>query len=82
MSMFGVGWSNRLCLTGIYLNLSAIVLLTDCSASHFADTILCSDRVDDGPAHGLELSSLRDRKPLNDGTGCRFFVAGTKIIYW
>lgn len=37
--------------------------------------------MDDGPADGLELSSLRDRKPLNDGTGCRVFVAGTKIMY-
>lgn len=27
MSMFGVGWLNRLCLTGIDLNLSDIVLL-------------------------------------------------------
>ena len=56
-------------------------MLTDFSASHFVDTILCSDRMDDGPADGLELSSLRDCKPLNDGTGCRIFVAGTKIIY-
>lgn len=81
MSMFGVGWSNRLCHAGIHLNLPAIVLLTDCSAPHFVDTILCSDRVDDGPANGSELSSLRDREPFNDGTGCRVFVAGTKILY-
>jgi hypothetical protein len=59
---------------------SDIVLLTYFSSSHSVDTILCSDRMDDGPANGLELSSIRDRKPLNDSTGCCFFVAGTKII--
>jgi hypothetical protein len=36
--------------------------------------------MDDGPANGLELSSLRDRKPLNDSTGSRIFVAGTSHI--
>lgn len=85
--MFGVGWLNRVLpcfhsseFIGLGHSASDIVLLTDNFASHFVDTILCSDRMDNGSANGLKLPSIRDSKPLNNCTGCRIFVAGTKAI--